>query len=423
MENCSTEELKKSIRILYVCPWAARTGHYPQAVVKETTALHEAGVDIYICTFSGIRDEEAPQAIPHRTVVSSRIGFLFSIVTRSLNFSPRVSIIAKLLEAIATLFLAIKLKSSIKYNVYLRDGDPFIFLPLLFGLFFKHYKWVILLTGQMGQRATFNFFPYKFSIAHFWKPVYQRSLSRNRYTFICENRYVKDFFEGEFLGGILSGRVALVPRGGDQTNTYIPRKEARQYLGLPEDKFIFLHFGVLHLGQDIKTIFIAIKDMPDVLLIPAGKVTSPIDILRLVKRYNLQNRIIIKDYYIPEAEKQYYFASADAIILSYKKDFVQTASMLWEAAKFRLPAIASDVGELGELVKRYQTGLVFRVEDAASLNGAISLFLALNQGQREVMESNCEKFCEEFSFNGWARKSIDILKELCVTCPPKISPP
>ncbi|MFC1904417.1 hypothetical protein ACFLXT_01425 [Chloroflexota bacterium] len=30
---------KKEIRVLYVCPWAHRGGHYPQAVVREATAF------------------------------------------------------------------------------------------------------------------------------------------------------------------------------------------------------------------------------------------------------------------------------------------------------------------------------------------------------------------------------------------------
>ena len=123
--------------------------------------------------------------------------------------------------------------------------------------------------------------------------------------------------------------------------------------------------------------------------------------------------MVIKDYYIPEVEKQYYFAAADAIILSYKKDFTQTASMLWEAARFRVPAIASDSGELGELVNGYQTGLVFKAEDATSLKETLSHLLTLSQSQKETIRRNCENFRDEFSLDDWAHKCQDIFKGLC----------
>lgn len=401
-------ESEKGIRILYVCPWAHRPGHWPHAAIKETTALLKAGVVVSLCTFRGILDEKEPPAIPHRKVLSSWRGFPLDVLIRSLNFLPKVRTIALVLEATATLFLAVKLKSSLRYDVlYLRDAGPFIFLPFLFGLFLKDYRWAVYLIGTTRQMA------HRFNTCPIWKPIYRRSLSRNRYALICENSYVEDSFKRGFLDEILSETIISVLKGAEETGSYIPQKEARQYLSLPQGKVILLHFGVLHLGKNIKTVLAAIKDIPDVLLIHAGKVRFTVNLKALVRHYGLQNRVAIKGYYIPEAEKPYYFASADAIILSYKKDFVQTASILWEAARFRVPAIASDSGELGELVNRYQTGLVFKAEDATSLKETLSHFLTLSQSQKETMRSNWENFGHEFSLDGWAQKCQDIFEGLC----------
>ncbi|MFC1904418.1 glycosyltransferase [Chloroflexota bacterium] len=401
-------ESKEGIRVLYVCPWAHLAGHWPHIAIKETTALLKAGVVVSLCTFRGILDEKEPPAIPHRKVLSGWSSFPLDVLIRSLNFIPKGRIIARLLEAIATLFLAVKLKSSLRYHVlYLREGDPYIFLPFLFGLFLKDYRWVVFLIGVMRRMD------YKFSTSPIWKPIYRRSLSRNRYAFICQNSYVEDSFQRGFLDGILSETMTSVLFAAEETSSYIPQEEARQYLSLPQGKVILLHFGVLHPGKDIKTVLAAIRDTPDVLLIHAGKVKSTVYLKGLVRHYGLQNRVIIKGYYIPEAEKPYYFASADGVILSYKKDFMRTASMLWETASFRVPAIASDSGELGELVNRCQTGLVFKAEDATSLKETLSHFLTLSQSQKKTMISNCEKFCDEFSLDGWAQKCQEIFKGLC----------
>lgn len=406
-------ESERRLRVLYVCPLAHWAGHQPQAVTKESLALLEAGAEVSLCTFRGIRDQEEPQVMPHRTVVSSWLGFPLYIFTHLEHSTSTGRSVAWAIEQFSTLCLAVKLRKTLKYDViYLRDGDPFIFMPFILGLFVKHHRWAIHLIGTAAVRSPGTWFC-KFINAPFWKPIYRRSFSNNRFTFLCQNKHIKDFFETKILDGMLSGRVRVVPTGVEKTANYVPQKEARRYLGLPKDKVIFLHFGALHPVKDIETVLAAIKDIPDALLVHAGEVVPGFNLTHSVKRFGLQSRAIIRDYYIPEAEKQYYFAAADAIILSYKRDFLQTASMLLEAAKFKLLAIASDVGELGELIKRYKIGLVFKAEDATSLKGALSDFLSFSQSEREAMASNCEKLCDDFSLDIWAQKCVKTLMELC----------
>ena len=406
-------ESEKGIRILYVCPLAHWAGHQPQAVTKESSALLKAGAEVSICTFRGILDQREPQTLPHRTVVSSWTGFPIGIAARLLHIIPKGKNLAWFLEQLATIYLAVKLRKTFKYDViYLRDGDPFIFISLVLGLVLKHYRWAINLIGVKSVRSPGSLF-YRFINAPFWKPIYHRSLCQNRFTFICENRYTKDYFETYLLDGILSGRVRVVPIGVEKAAGKVPKREARQYLNLPEDKTIFLNFGALHPGKDIETVLSAIRDVTDVLLVHAGEVAPQVNLIQLVERYGLQSRLIIRDCYIPETEKPYYFAASDAIILSYKRDFWQTASMLWEAAKFRLPAIASESGELGELTEQYGIGTIFKAEDASSLKKALSAFLGYSQRERETMASNCEKLCDDFSLDSWAQNCLEIFGQLC----------
>ncbi|HEY49182.1 MAG TPA: glycosyltransferase family 4 protein [Dehalococcoidia bacterium] len=408
-------ESEKQIRVLYVCPrahsrWSA---HPPQAAVEESLALFKAGAEVSLFTFRGIIGQPEPEMIPHRMAVSSWTCFPLGMITRLLNTWARTQNIAWFLEQFLTLISAVRRRKSLKYDViYLRDGDPFIFIPVLLGLVSRDRRWAISLIGVLGTRS-FGSLPHRFINASFWKPLYRRSFSRNRFAFICENRYVKDNYEEGFLDGTLSGRVEVVLHGVDKADGNILKSEARRYLGLPEDKAVFLHFGALHPGKDIEVVVAAMRDISDVLLVHAGKVATAINMQDLVKRGGLQGRMIIRDYYIPAVEKQYYFTAADAVILSYKKDFVQTASVLWEAAKYGVPAIASDVGELGELVERYKIGSVFQAEDAASLRDELSRFLGSSPSEREAMVSNCARFCDDFSLDSWAQKCLVIFKDLC----------
>lgn len=413
-------ESEKRIRILYVCPLAHWAGHQPRAAIKETSALVKAGAEVSLCTFRGILDQKEPQTIPHRTVVSNWAGFPLGMLTHLLRVSLKTKPtkgLAWFLEVAATLFLAVRLRKTLSYDViYLRDGDPFIFIPFVLGLFFKHYRWVISLIGVemvISPRSLPASLFYKFVNAPIWKPIYRRSVTKNRFVFLCQNKYMKDYFETNFLAGILSGSIKVAPLGVEKAINYVPQKEARRYLDLPEEKVIFLHFGSLHSTKDIETVLAAIRDVPDVLFVHAGAVTLSVNLIDSVQRHGLQKRVIIKDYYIPEAEKQHYLSAADAMILSYKRDSLQTTSMLWEAVKFKLPTIASNNGELGELLERYNIGLVFKAEDATSLKEAISHFLIFSQGERETIKSNCEKFCDEFSLDEWAKNCVEIFRELC----------
>ena len=409
-------ESGRGIKVLYVCPWAHRSGHYSRAITEEASALLASGVEVAICTFRGIRDQEGLRTIPHRTVVSSRIGFPAGILTYLLDFLPEGIYPASFIEQVATICLAVRVRKTLRCDaIYLRDGDPFIFIPFQIGFFLKNSKWVINLIGDRAGRdpnSLFSSLFRRFINAPIWKPIYHRALSRNRFTFICQSKYVKDAFEVRFLDGILLGRVNLVPLGVERPEEYVLQEEARRYLGLPEGKTIFLHFGAIHRGKDTETILAAIREIPDVLLVHAGVVTPWANLAHLVESCGLQGSVIINNNYIPEAEKRYYFAAADAILLSYKKSFLQEASMLREAAKFRLPAIASDVGDLGELTQKYGIGIVFEAENDASLRGAISSFKNSSQEERETMASNCQKFCNDFSLETWARRCKEIIKEL-----------
>lgn len=407
-------EPEKKIKVLYVCPWAHRTGHAPQAVKNEPLALLEAGAELSVCTFRGVLDQQETPAMPHFSVVSTKTRFPLNILARLLNAMPGGTNVSRLLEQVSTLCLAANLRRRLRYDIlYLRDADPFVFVPFLIGCFIKNRNLVCSLLGTKSVRSPGSLY-HKLIDASAWKPVYRRALYGNQYAFVCENGFLKDYFERKFLDGILSGKVNVVPLGMKKTSAQIDQREARQYLGLPEERTIFLHFGFLHQDKNIETVLAAIKSIPPALLVHAGKIDDGTDLAHLVSCHGLQDKVIIKDCYIPETEKQYYFSAADAIILSYMKDFLLAGSMLLEAVRFKLPAISSDNGDLGELVHRYKIGLVFTAEDVASLSSTLLDFLDSSHSQRKAMANNCERFCDDFSFNTWAHRYIKIFTDLCV---------
>ena len=399
------------MKVLYVCPWAHQPGHMAHFLLKESSALLKSGEQVSILTFCGILGGKEPKDIYHMTVVSAWYGSLINIVLRLLNWLNLKTLVA-FIEQFITLLSAINLRKHLGCEViYLREGEPFIFVPFVLDLFSKHKRWIISMIGIMmsispGSTA------YKFINASFWKPIYRHGLSRNRFVLLCENNYVEDYFKSGFMNGIFSANVELVRPAVEDIVEVVSKEDARCHLGIPENRIVILSFGALHGGKDIETVLLAIKEVSNVTLVHAGKITSNVNMDSLIREYGLHSMAIVHDCYISESDKQYYFAAADAVILSYKKDFLQATSMLWEAAGYKLPVIASDVGELGELVRNYRLGLVFTAGESSSFKSALLEFIKLDQDDRQKIKDNGEKFYADFSIDKWVKRFIDVSKQV-----------
>ena len=214
-------EQDKKIKILYVCPFAHRTGHPPQAVKNEPAALIEQGAELSVCTFRGVLDQREIPSMPHFLVVPTKALFPLDILARLLNALPGGMNASRLLEHVSTLCLAVNLKRRLSYDIlYLRDADPFVFVPFLIGCFLKNRNLACSLLGTKSLRIPGSLY-HKLINASAWKPIYRRALSRNNYTFICENELLKNHFETKLLDGILAGKVNVLPFGMEKTNTYV----------------------------------------------------------------------------------------------------------------------------------------------------------------------------------------------------------
>jgi len=422
---------EKRLKVLYVCPFAHYTGHFPWEAAHETRALAQAGVDVSLLTFCGVTDQ-AEVKVPH-TIVRQHIKLLMSLhhIADFLRRWKNTRWFSMFLETYLTVAVAISLKQKQNYDIiHLRDGEPFLFLPHLLSLRRRHCNWVISLTGSnlitmathpslfSALRKSFRLFLYTIYVriltTKLWQPVYRSSLAKNHFIFLTQNKTMQQNFES-YMGGVLTGKVLCLSLGVNEIVEGVSREEARRYFRLPQDKRVFLSFGFLHDGKDIETIFSALKDVPDAVLLHGGDEMFKLHLPNsadLAKRYDMLERAIIKDYYIPEEEKPYYFFAADAIILSYTRQFLGTTSLLWQACRFGTPVIASDNGQLRELVETYNVGLLFEAQNSDSLRQAILHFISLKPREIKVLKDNCHRFAREFSDEKWAQKCLEIYSKV-----------
>ncbi len=417
------------VRILFVEPFGQHEGHPPVESKRITDILTEVGVQVTLVTFDGVRGD---------WIKSSRVERHVSVVSQSGPFAGLLRLIPKLwhfllarfvagfLETLFTLLLAARESRKKSYNaVHFLDADPLFLLPLAATMFTRNCNFVVNsysipigweiknyrqeFTQSLRRRS------YR-SCAHLalaWlinnkgitllhRFIYNRGMRRNRFSFICHTTELKEAYKA-YLGGIIYDKIHVIPLGRIPPEPEVmSQKQARQYLGLPEEAKIFLFFGSNHLGKNLEVIFQAVQGMPKVVyLLFAGRVfegsQSRNPTLLAQNRGWAENTIVV-DKFVPGEEVAYYFYASDTIIMSHVKTYIASASVLNEACRFSLPVIASDAGQLGEYVRGYNLGLAFIPEDPDSLRQSIDSFLNLSDEERLAMKTNFHRFAADLSW-------------------------
>lgn len=410
------------MKILYVCPLAHYVGHYPFVALKEPQALAGAGADVTLLTFQQPTDNVTVPlkvVLPRGRHTAWLHGLLGLLRRKTLSRWVAVAV-----EITLTELKALWLCRRGNYDaIYLRDGDPFYFLPLLMSLPLRNVKWVVSVTAA-------NIYPpdkrmerwnpvvriYNLVLrlvnSRMWAPTCRLGLKRNRFRFVVQNDSARSGLE-RYMGGVFGGLVACIPLGTDMSSSFISKAEAREFLGLPQNKMLLLSFGAPHVGKDLGTVFRAVEELGDwVFLVHAGRQAFNLarDAASIVESYKLDGKVKIFDYWVPEHVKPCFFYAADALVLSYNKAFVSTSSLLYEAAKYRLPVLASDANELGETVNREGLGLCFEAERWDSLAGAVRAFRELDDIAIGRVQDALAQFAANHSLEEWAKRTLGVLK-------------
>lgn len=329
------------MKVLYVAPLAHLEGHTATATLQETAALARAGHDITVFTFAGFIAERPK--VKQRQKVKSRE------VYRKMSSMRYVALMASVIAQVLTLVWASDNATDFDCLI-LRDGSS-VTLPLIsiLSIFSAKTRWLVWLV-----RKDISGWP---------------KLSNVKYV-----RIGKD-----------------VPLWCPEVVSLPTMKEARQKLAIRDDAKVLLFFGSHHAGKEIGTVLKAPKEW---LVLMVGRIypwqTAPL------------SSCMVHPYYVSEAEKPFYYRAADAVLLSYAKDSPTVPSLLWEAAAYEAPVVASDVDGLGALVRDYGLGTTFEAGNASSLAAALS---SEKEGSPRFAD-----FKADYSTEKWAVKVVELAR-------------
>lgn len=367
-------------RILYVSPWAHRTGHYSYATSIECSMLSSIAKVNIVCY------DDA--------VVNVPIGVRILKVKRPklLKFVGKIqNWLSMFLEDLYLLILISIWSLRERYDVvHVRDADPFPFVAFIAALLSRNKNWAMSYVSTWSARSpTFS----RFISSRVWKPLYSIAIRRKNIVVHCQNEDLLRFLGTSFCGGALSRRSILipvfVPNEREQLTTKI---EARRALNLPLEGFIFLSIGAVHRGKLFGPIIEAASGHERWWIVHKGALMEHVDLTAKGRR-----NLILRLEPFTQTEEALYYIASDAVILSYRADFVETASTLWRAVYYRLPVLASDSISIGNLVRRYNLGLLFEPGNFGDLRRAIEEFISMPEEQRDIFIDGMKKFAQVFS--------------------------
>jgi len=393
------------LKILLVQPFGHCTGHHSIYTEKLTKALIKTGQEVHLATFSGFIEQWTENLpVQHKSFLSPVSKFK-SFLIHLRKFEKLVPVVAAI-ESLLTFLVPVRAKGLNHYDViHVIDYYPIFFLP--FG--FARGNVLVVNINQSppeAQRKNLKFHTKRFIEKTILERLERQIMKKNTVSFICHSKHVEESYRKIPI----YKPITTIPWGIDNPDRIIRKTDARKYLDLPQDRRIFLIFGPNHNFKNFKTIFQATEKIEeDFMFIYAGKIVKSDENNNpkwLAQKYGCFENTLIIDKHIPEFEVPYYFYSADALILSYKKNFFGASGVLSYACQFSLPVIASDVGQMGELVRTYNLGLTFEPEDSESLSVALMDFIKLPESQQEKFKDNMKDFMLKNSWDSVAQQHL-----------------
>lgn len=196
----------------------------------------------------------------------------------------------------------------------------------------------------------------------------------------------------------------------DHFGSLIKKNEAREKLGIQQNKNVLLFFGFIRKYKGLDLLLESIRFLPDdYLLVIAGEIYGSFDEYeQIIKKYNLENKVKLFIRYIDDGEVPLFFSASDVCILPYKS--ATQSGILGISYHFGLPVIATDTGGLREMIEPFNTGIIVREPAPNLLSSAISDYFNLELSSQ--YKANIEKYKHKASWASLAKEILDLYEIL-----------
>ncbi|WP_026510166.1 glycosyltransferase family 4 protein [Butyrivibrio sp. LC3010] len=205
-------------------------------------------------------------------------------------------------------------------------------------------------------------------------------------------------------------KVSYIPHGNflDFADIY-EKDKAREHLGIPKDKKVFLFFGQIKKVKGVAVLLEAfgelLKKRDDIYLAIAGSVwKDDFGIYQeVIDRYGLTDKNLKTDIgFIPDEEVGYYYSACDIAVLPYLD--VYQSGVIQLSYAYKKPVIATNIPAFTEIVKDRETGYVCEAGNAGSLMETMERTIEDESNWRNVGIAGADLIREKYSWEDIAEK-------------------
>ena len=203
--------------------------------------------------------------------------------------------------------------------------------------------------------------------------------------------------------GIDSDHIISLRNGVDLDIFHpIDRVKCRQELNLKY--FTLLSVGSLIKRKAHELIIETLTSLSDVELLIAGSGPEYNNLVSLVRRFNVENRVRFLGT-IPQAELPKYYGSADALVLASSRE--GWANVLLESMACGTPVVASNVWGTPEVVNTHDAGLLMPERTASGIARAVT------ELRNNYPDRNATRFyAEQFNWDATTQGQLDLFRRI-----------
>lgn len=230
----------------------------------------------------------------------------------------------------------------------------------------------------------------------------------------------------EFLYDAPSSKISVIPPGVDTRHFYpIPRDEAKEVVGIPDDSHLILYVGRIEPLKGIDNLIQAIsiiqrkgdlKCCPHNLVIIGGEPNAKPEDMNaemarlqdMVEELGIENFVI----FLGKQDQQmlpYYYSAAEVVVMpSHYESFGMVAL---EAMACGTPVVASQVGGLAFLVRDGETGFVVPGNDVEGLSNRL-IELIKDKDLRKKLGAKSSEYAALYAWENISSKIIEVYEQV-----------
>lgn len=198
----------------------------------------------------------------------------------------------------------------------------------------------------------------------------------------------------------------------DNYGVPVTREEGLKALNIADDNSYLLFFGFIRAYKGLDTLIEAFSDKRlrnrKLKLIIAGEFYEDDTPYRdLIKKYNLENDVIIFDHFIKDNEVPLFFSVADIVVQPYKTATQSGVTQI--AFYFEKPMLVTDVGGLREIVTDGKCGYVVKPEPEFIAEAIIDYF---DNGRKQAFADGVRQEKEKFSWDKMTEAIVEVYQKI-----------